>query len=384
MKKIKIFILLFLSIIGLVGCGKQDINKLVFISAMGFDKDEDGFKLVAQVVNKVILDPDPPQVAPVFVVTAKGETVFDCFKNLSNLLPNRPYLINLQLLLFDEELAKEGIKEYVHFFVNFAEAQHEYNIMVTKGITVEKFLGQLSVFSHFPTRVLIEKLETAIDYHGFGKKTYIEMLYSAVMDEKETLILSSVEVLGDLEEGETIDHNKKTKIASEIKIADLAVFDEDRLVGWLNKEEAVVYNLVMNKIKRTVFVVNGENNNKISNIVKNASSKVDVKFENNNPKVKIDVKFDIDVIEDTQGKIPLDLKYLEYIQKQLEKQVKDQIIKCIEKSKNELEVDIFSISGMIYKKNPNWWKENKDNYKEIYKQIDFEVNVKPNIRRLDI
>lgn len=384
MKKIKVLIILILLAFGVVGCGKQDINKLVLVSAMGFDKDDDGFKLVAQVVNRNILIPDPPQVSPVFVVTSKGQTVFECVRNLNDLLPNRVYLINLQLVIFSEEIAKEGIKDYVHFFMSFPEAQHVYNVLITKGITAEEFLRQMSVFSLFPTRTLIDKLETSVDYYGFGKKTFVEMLYTSVMSETDTLVLSSVEVTGNLEEGESVDQNKKTKIATEIKISDLAVFEGDKLKGWLNKEESVSYNFVRGEIKRTIITVDGEEDNKISSVVNNASSKVKVELVNNNPKARIDLKLSAYIIEDSKGKLEIDTDYCQGVRVGIERKIKENINKCIEKAKNELEIDIFNIADLLYKKYPKWWNENKENYKEIFKNMEIEVNVEVTIRRFDI
>lgn len=386
MKKIKVLILLFLAFFGLVACGKQDINQFVLVSAIGFDKDEEagGFKMVAQIVNRNILVPDPPQITPVFVVTVKGKTVFECIRNLNDLLPNKIYLINLQLLAFSEDIAKEGIKDFVHFFVNYSEAQHGYNVLITKGITVEDFFAQISVFSIFPIRILISKLETAAKEFGFAKKTFVDKLYQGLMSDTESLLLSSVEVHGKLEEGETIDQNKKTKIPTEIKISDMAVFDGDKLVGWLDRKESISYNFVMGEIENTVVVVEGEQENQISNIVKNVKSNLKVEIVDNKPKVKIDIKFDAYVIEDTKGMIDLDLGYLEVVKQQLEKKAINEITKCIEKSQKELDIDIFCIANKLYKKHPNWWRENKDKFKEMYKDIEFEVIVKPNIRRLYI
>lgn len=384
MKKIKILFLLLLSF-GLFGCtGKKNINDLTFLSSVGIDKTEDGFIMVAQIVNRNVLVPNAPQITPVYVITSSGQTVFECFRNMDDKIPSRPYMINLQLLVFGEEIAKEGIKDYIHYFINYSEAQHEFNVLLVKGVTVEEFLSQISVFSMFPTRVLINKLKTSVENYGFAKETYVEEVVNSLRSESENLVMSSVTVTGDLKKGGNIDHNKETKVASIIAISDMGVFDGDKLIGWLNKEEGMAWNFVKEEIKSSVLVVNGKTNNKISVLISKGKSKVKVQIKDGKPKVNIDVSFVGTVVEDTALVIELDKEYEKDVIKKLEELVKKQLMDCIEKSQKELKLDIFSFSTDFYRKETEWWKQNKDNYKEIYENMEIEVNVKTNILRLDI
>lgn len=384
MKKIKLFILLILSF-GLFGCtGKQDINELVLVSAIGFDKTENGMKLVAQVVNRNILIPNPPQITPVYIVTVEGETVMECLNNLSNLLPNRVYMINLQLVLFSEEVAKDGIKDYLHFFVNYSEAQHEYNVLITKDISAEEFLGQISVFSMFPTRVLISKLKTTVDEAGFATMTFVETVVNSLRDEYSVQIISSVNANGDLEKGASFDQNKETKIASKIVITDMAVLRNGVLQGWLNKEESIAHNLANNKLKKAVFVVEGTTNNKISNFIRNATGKMKVEIVEGKTRAKVEIKLGVLVEEDTSLFMELNKEYENDIKNKLEAKVLKIITDLIERSKTEFGFDIIGFNEKFSKFEPKWWAENKDRYDEIFKTMDIEVIVDVTIERVDI
>lgn len=385
MKKVKILILFLFLSFSTFGCtSKQDINDLVLISSIGIDKSENGFKMVAQIVNRNILVPNPPQVTPVVLVITEGETMFDCLLKMIDVLPNRPYMINLQLLVFSEDIAKDGIYEYIDFFMSHSESQHEYNVLITKGVTAEEFLGQISVFSIFPTRVLISKLKASVEEYGFAKETFVEEIVNSFKSDSINLLISSVTVEGDLKEGSNVDQNKKTDIVSKIKISDLGVFDGDKLVGWLNKEEAVAYNFVRGKIKSTVLVVDGQKNNKISCYINKTQKSLKVEIKDGKPKVKVEVKFNVAIIEDTSLEMVLDKAYEEDVKKKLEEKLVKQIKDCLEKSKKEFKVDIFNFSDEFYKKEPAWWKENKDNYKQLYENLEVEIIVLPNIKRTGI
>lgn len=386
MKKFKIFILLLVSALGLYGCGsKQDINELIFISAIGFDKSEkDGFKMIAQIVNNNVLVPDPPQITPVLIVTSEGETVLDCLVNLNNLLPNRPYMINLQMVVFSEEVAKEGINEYMHFFVNFSESQHEYNVVITKDISAEDLMSQISVFSMFPTRVLINKLKTATDYYGFARMTFVEEVVNTLRSDYGTLVLSSITAKGDLEKGKSIDQTKETDVVSKIEISDIGVFKDGKLKGWLSKDESVAYNFIHNKIERAYMTVDGTKGNKISNLLRMNKSKITVEVKNNQPSVYIDIKFNVLVTEDTSLVIEIEKEYEEHVERMIKEKLTKQIEDLIVKGKSYFEFDIFGFSEYFYKYEPKWYEANKLFYDEIFKTMPIYVNVIPNIERMDV
>ena len=384
MKKIKIFILIILSF-GLFGCtGKQDINQLVLVSAIGFDKTENGMKLVAQIVNRNILVPNPPQISPVYIVTAEGETVYECLNNLNNLLPNRMYMINLQLVLFSEEVAKDGIRDYLHYFVNYSEAQHEYNVLLTKDISAEEFLSQISVFSMFPTRTLISKLKTAVDETGFAKMTFVENVVNSLRGEYGVLVISSVNASGDLKKGGSVDQSKETNVASNITITDMAVLKKGVFQGWLNKEESIAHNLINNNVKNTVMVVDGTKNNKISSYIRHTESKIKVKIENGKPKATIEIKLGALVEEDTSLFVELDKEYERHVKNKIEEKLTKEITELIKRSKNEFGFDLLEIYEKFIKHEQKWWEENKANYDEIFKTMDIEVKVNVTIERLDI
>lgn len=337
MRKIKKILFLILVNLCLIGCTKKlDINELTLVSAIGIDKAENGFKLVAQVVNKNILIPNPPQITPVIIIESEGETVFDCLLNLEDILPSRPFLINLQLLVFSEEIAREGIGKYTHFFVNYNEAQHEYNVIITKDVTVKEFLEQISVFSVFPTRVFIDKVKSATENFGIAKETYIEEVVNVLQNETENLVLTSVTVMGDLENGRNVDQNKDTNIASEILISDMGVFEGDKLVYWLNKEESIAYNIVRNNIVNTIVTVEGLENNKVSFYVEKIKSNIKVELQNELPKVKVEVKMNVSITEDSAKNIRSDKEHEEHLRGNIEKKIKKQIDDLVKKVKKSL------------------------------------------------
>ncbi|MDO4271003.1 MAG: hypothetical protein Q4C72_08795 [Eubacteriales bacterium] len=97
MKKLLFPLLLLL----LCGCARE----VSPVSALALDRDDEGYRLTAEVVRQDSLD---DTAAPAYL-SATGRDLPQLLQNLGNLLPGELYLSHAQVLLLSEPVAKDGI-----------------------------------------------------------------------------------------------------------------------------------------------------------------------------------------------------------------------------------------------------------------------------------
>lgn len=382
MRKIKILLLLII-VIFVSGCAKKvDIDKMAIINTIGFDKSEEGIKLVVQVVNPNILIPNPPEVSPIYITSVEGKTVLECLVKLTGVFASKPFLLSLQLIVFSEEVAKEGINDYLHFLVNYRETQHQFVFVIAKDSTAEELLSQISLFSIHPTQTIIRKIQSSSESYGVGVLTLVEEVYNDVRSSHGALTLSSITIEGDKEEGSKIDQKKGSVPKAKILVSALGYFKKDKLIGWLTEEESIYYHYIKNKIINTVLVVSIDEKHHIANEIKNVNTSIKIELVNNKPKIIIKTKCEVTVVEDTKGIILLNKKYIDDVELAVKNELTKNINSLIDKSQKEIRIDIFGFSDYIERRQYKYWLTIKENYDEIYETIDIEVIVEPKISRV--
>ena len=128
-------ILLLLSLIFLLsGCwDKRELNELAITMALGIDKSEDGYKVTAQVAVPAELSAKGgPGHSQIVLFQATGKTVEDALRKLTKEAPRIIYPGHLQMLVFGESLAKEGIGKPLDFMSRNWEVRADYYVVVAK------------------------------------------------------------------------------------------------------------------------------------------------------------------------------------------------------------------------------------------------------------
>ena len=59
--------------------------------------------------------------------------------------------------------------------------------------------------------------------------------------------------------------------------------------------------------------------------------------------------------------------------------IKNEINSVIKKTQDELGVDIFGITGYVHRQEHDYYKSHKENWRDVYANADFQVDVDVNI-----
>ena len=146
MKKIIILIpLLFI----LGGCyNYRDLNKLAITSALGISKDGDEYSITIQIINTQKSGSDAQSGSndkPKFTIyEKKGKTIDEALKGIILESPRDVYLSHLSLLIFDEEVAQEGLLNIIDLFARDTKFRKQFLVLISKNNESKEILSILT------------------------------------------------------------------------------------------------------------------------------------------------------------------------------------------------------------------------------------------------
>lgn len=129
--------------LSMAGCVQSaEVNRLALIDLLALDAAPDDRVLVtAQVIMPTRLGVGPAssagEGAPFFLAQARGRTVAEALSNLQKRVPRQLFLEHLQMLVIGDELARRGLFPVVDFLVRDREIRTDLLVTVTPGIAAD-------------------------------------------------------------------------------------------------------------------------------------------------------------------------------------------------------------------------------------------------------
>lgn len=379
MKKIKILIIT-LCIFCLTGCyNYRELNELAITSAIGINKDGDNYELLIQIINnqKQGSDGSSSSDQPKFIVyKTKGKTMQEAFRNIILESPKRLYVNHTALLIISEEVAKDGLNDVIDIFARDTEFRKQFMVVISKKDDTNDIVSILTNLETLNAKNIKDSIITDSKYLGSSAVVHFENLLETFLNDKEDLVLPSVTMKGNDKKGDEGDNIKKSEPDASIVLDDLAIFKDEKLVGYLNKQDSINVSTIKNEINNTIYTYECQKGKYAS--IEIVDSKTDIKA--NKQTINITVKQRANINEVNCG---LDLEkkeVIEKLEKDMVKEKEKEILKTINKSINDFNADIFGFEDILYKDNPSNYKALVKKYdKDLLKNLKFQVKIDLNL-----
>lgn len=362
----------------LAGCwDKRELNELAIATAISIDKSDDKFHVAAQVVLPTELSMNGGTgSSPVTLYEATGESVNEAIRKLTKVSPRFIYLGHLRIVVISEEIAKEGIGTIVDFLSRGWELRSDYYLIVSKESNAKEILNVQTALEKIPGNELFNILHTSEAHNASTIAVTFFNLKTNMQRVGKEGVLTGVQILGEPSEGSSKGNIETIVPKARIEFEELAVFKEDKLVGWLNEKESRGYNGVINQVKSSIGLISCPEGGNISVQVKKFNSKMKSKKISNNPGIELKV----DIVANL-GEISCDIdltkqETVKMLEKEFNKLVKGDMQKTIEVVQRKYQSDIFGFGATIYKQSPEEWKKLKENWEEVF--VELPVNIKVN------
>lgn len=374
-------LVLFLLPTGLTGCTSTeavDITRRSIIVAIGLDKlEDDNLELTLQVVNPgglgISEEDGAVNIEPMWIKSTKGKTIFEATRSQLGAISRRPYYNHVQVLVICDELAREGIRDMLDFFARDSQARLSPKVIIAKGVKARDVVGAKSIMETIPAMHLNNILSNN-EVNGFIPNLTIFDILKALTTDTYSIVVGSIEPT---EEGGQV------KIIKDISVKHVAVFNGDRLVGWLNKLEAKGLAYVKNQVRSMEIGVKDPFNrdNELLIEQRNSTRKIEMEFENKKPRALITIKGKGSIIEEFGDTDLMAEDKLEKIEKAVEETIKEDIEKVIYKAQKEFNSDILGLGDFAYKRHFKYWEEVRDQWQEIFCSMPIQVDVDFKIER---
>ncbi|TBL81245.1 Ger(x)C family spore germination protein [Paenibacillus thalictri] len=390
MGRVWAFALLFVLLaLPLTGCwSRHELNDLSIVVGLGIDKFNDKYKVTSQIVNpaKVASKRDGGQnlSSPVVTYEEEGATVPEALARMTVKAPRRMYFAHLRMLVIGEELAREGVGKPLDFISRNRDMRTDFFIVVARHSSASQILKMNSAIDPIPSNNLYTKLETSDKLWAATGKITLDKMIEELFKEGKNPVLTGIEILGDPNQGKKQANGQNVEPRVLLQYSGMAIFNVDRMVDWLDENDAKTFNYLQNSVKETTAFVpcpQKKPGNMTAQIVR-SRNRIETKISN-------DGQPEIDVYQNTQmdiSDIECDVDVLDpKIQEELTEAVNQKIIRVlsasVRKSQTTLELDYFGFGDVVHRQNPKYWRKIK-NWNNVYKNMEIRIHSHVDLRRI--
>lgn len=386
-RRIVLFFLIVLSF-SAGGCwDRQELSELAIILAAGLDRTPDGkIELTLQLARPAAFAGGAaaeggggraPAPGTVWVVSATGETVFAAQHNLALQVSRRLRWPHCILVVFGEELARHGVRDVTNFLHRRPGPRETMWVMVAPG-KAKKVLESHSELEKSSAQAL-GLLAQKKDGWSVNFKDFIRDLVSLGINP----VASRVELKHQGEpQGPGMEKAPKHQ---EVVLTGAALFENDKLVGWLDARETSGLMWLRGKIKKGVVVVpvdpKGE---KISfEIIRNTTR---IKPEYDGGKIRFLVEIDTEgnLVEQQTLQDLSTPEALRQVEKKIAREIETRAKSALDLAQGKYGVDSFGFGDAFHRKYKKEWRKIKRRWNEVFADAEIYLSVEAHIRNTGI
>ncbi|MBK5485135.1 Ger(x)C family spore germination protein [Peribacillus sp. TH16] len=384
------FIILIVFLLFTTGCwNRRELNELAITLAIGLDRTKDGQYLVtAQVVNPGELATGQggggSDGSPTIIYQAKGETVFEAIRKMTKESPRKIYPSHLRVLVIGESLAKKGIGKPLDLLSRDWELRSDFYIVVAKGMKAEEILKVPTTLEKIPANQIFDTLKVSATAWSATSFESLDELIADIVSEGKQPVLTGIQadIKGDEETSLSKQNGEMIDPPARLRFKGLAVFNDDKLVGWLNEKQSKTYTVIKNKEKSTVVNISCPKGGKAAYEVKKSNTKIKGKIKNGKPEIDLNIR-----VEGNLGEVEchIDLtkpETIEKLEKIYEKEAKKFFMNSIKQVQKNEKVDIFGFGEAIHRADPEAWKKLKKDWDKNFENLPVNIEVQGEIRNV--
>ncbi|MBY9080623.1 Ger(x)C family spore germination protein [Paenibacillus sp. HN-1] len=368
----------------LSGCwDRRELNELALTLALGIDKSGDQYTLSAQVVvpAEITAKASSSGASPVTLYQESAPTVFEALRKMTIGSPRRVYLAHLRILVFGEQLAREGVGDVLDFFNREPRVRGNFFVMVAKGMEAQEALKITTSLERIPANKLYNSLNQSTGYYSPTSTVDMRELINRVIQSGREAVLTGLMLEGDEKLGEDVKNISKVLPPARLSYHNLAVFRKDKLVGWLGEDESKGYNYITDQIQNSVGHIKVDGGKTLLETT-NSSTRISVSEKNGKPVIDIHVKNAENVDDNSSSADVTEMEILHKIERESEEKIIQLMNAAIEAEKHRLHSDFLGFGEEIARHKPRLWKTLKNGWNGRLEGLEVHCHVKVHINRI--
>ncbi len=413
----KILVIAILSLV-LTSCVGEEPNDIAYITALGIDKAEDGFKYTIQFANPTKISGGAAEQGGsggniVENITVEGPTIYSGLNSADAIVSKDLSLAHAKIIVVSEEIAREGVSGFAEVISRNNDIRPDVYLAVSEN--AGEYLESVKPIIEL-NPVKYYQLTYGNKKGGPLPQNDAADFYMALVSGDTDCPLPLAGVAGIKEkdqntdagsqEGEKEEKSKENKRSEEAQInlgnfqkgtknyfageagvkiknksetLGLAVFKSDKYVGKLGGTDALLYNILTKNIRDTEIVFQLEGESLPVTVRVNENNKPEFKINKEEKRVDIELKIEGELI--SAPKVEGKSETVETRQKECGEYMSLACNDFLKRVYNEKDVDILGIKGKIKRQFIDIKEYNE--YKKSFraKEWRFSVNTDFSIKR---
>lgn len=370
MKRKTAALLVLLIMAGFIqGCWNyREVDSLNIVAGVAIDRGQEGYKyhLTIDIADTSNAGKDKPVVST--LIETEGDTMFDAVRNAVKKTGLRIYWPNCQIVVISQEIADESIQPIVDYFMRDAEPRITMELFVSQEKTAKEIMQQQATTMSITSFEIDKMYELTELYEPVTVYLQLHEIYNVLADKGRALTLPTLKLV----------ENVGSKTAA---LSGTAVFDRDRLKGFINDEDSKYLLFLMDRIKGGVLTVKAATDNTIAalEIFGNKTTITPI-TENGEIRFSIHTETQTAVNELDTTMDYLEVDSVEQLQALAETQLKDNIERVIKIVQEQFGKDVFGFGDALHRSDPVAWNSVSQNWDEVFKNLKFDVSCKVIVR----
>lgn len=377
---IRIGILVVVLQVFCTGCwDHRDINDLAVITVLGFDKitSEDGvdqwqvssFVMQAgKAGGQTGASAGGQEGRPEIIWKGTGLTISDAILDFIKRSPRFPFFSDTYSVIIGERAANEELLVIIDYLNRLREQRPGAFVMVVKGKASELFEAEPEAAISV-SRALKDQAQNVADAKGIAKGVTLLNFTADLLSSDRDPVATQVRIIPTVEKrGEELAGPPKT-----ILVEGLGIFKDAKLVGWLNADETIGYNLLTSKILNGDIIIRVKKEAKwFVFLVEKSKPKIKAKLIEDKLNINVEIEVGGRITEDNGiNMAPSDIAGVEYA---ISEQIGAMVMHTIETVRG-YESDCLGFSEELHHSSAKDWKKVKAHWRETFLEANVVVNV---------
>ena len=306
------------------------------------------------------------------IFNVKSNTLSGAFDKLHNLTNKSVNDSHLEYILIGEETAKENLDYFTDYYSKRRSIRLSVKTFITKGMTSEDFIRKASTSEIDADAKLHGLVNDGSRISSLTKKNLKNLMQIFYSKDRTGLIPALAIKESPVETSKTDDNGDEKSYTFDFY--GLGIIKDGKLKDYLPASLVRSYLILTGKLNATDIEVNGENGDLFVFAVKNSITKTSFEFDSQNKpeKVIFDVSIETEFDETaSNSKEAFNLNKLNALQSG---KIKSEIERLIETSR-ETDADFLGIGESLSIRHPYKWHNIKDEWHNLFKNIDYEIKI---------
>ncbi|MFM9278919.1 Ger(x)C family spore germination protein [Paenibacillus jiagnxiensis] len=379
----------------LTGCwNRTELNELAITTATGLDRSKDDWIVSYQsIVPSTVASSTGGSSGggsqpAVHTFSLRTKTIHQAMNDSSMESPRRVYVAHNHVLIISQKAAEQGLSELLDYYLRSPETRETVGVVITEGQASDMLKNMIppeKIPGMSLSNILDRETENVSVYPSVSVFEFAQHFYSDAGGQIVPMIgLTGQQSTKNKDKLRSLDILKKTSAPVKITLTKAAVFNGDRLVGFLNRSESYGLSWLNRKVRGTELPLPCSTSESSGRLGSVRINKVKTHF---NP-VKTGYHYTMQVQVKVRGVLyesacqqdlskPEAIRGLEAI---LEKQIEKDIHTGWDKIQ-KLGIDALGFADKVHRKYPGQWKSIREEWPREFKKMDLDVQVKATIRR---